>query len=364
MCNLSIGTFVIFLIKANAVTNSETLSAKRVLSSGGIRRAFKVVVVADDSQFLIVAAVFSSTLSSTSRRRCRSGRDGRGDFGGGRSLDGGWNGNGVGVHGSSFLVDSDPIDLHDGVAPSRSDGGGQGLRFGSEKVSSDGHVDKEEERLIEGLSNVGVRVLSFSRVPVSSQTSGVGDLSVDEPLNLVLFPDDSEGVEVVAKVKVEVHGSRSNVSIVGPGSSIVKGVGNLLGSLSSIFHDVDLSTGSPSSVYVISWEHPECRPQVVSLGEFGTNFESSVFPGGGVFGVHSTGGVLSSSVVFDSGMHVQETVLNVDVVVSGSVALQLVVGRLTVILELPLGSVHSVSVEFVAPHELVVFHGRGEEGQR
>jgi hypothetical protein len=250
------------------------------------------------------------------------------------------NGDWIGIHSSSFGIGSNVINLHDGVGPSRSNGSGQSLRFSSKEVSSDGHIDEEEEGLIEGLSDVVVRVLTSSRVPASGQTSSVSDLSVDQPLHSVLFPDESKGVESVRKVGVKVHGSTSDVSIVGPRSSVMESVGYLFGSLSSIFHDVDFTTGSPSSVDIISGKHPECRPQEVSFGEFGTDFESSVLPSGFESGVHSSRGVLLASLVFDSGVDVQESILDVNVVATRGVALKLVVLGFTVVFKLPLGSVH------------------------
>jgi len=262
------------------------------------------------------------------------------------------------------LIDSDVVDDQLGRGPFLGEIGGQCVGLGSEKVSSDGNVDQEEEGLVEGLSDGIVRVLSLSRPKVSGQRLSGHDLVVDQELDLVLGPDGREEVEIGSEIFVEIHGSTSRVSIVGPFSSVVKCVRDLVGLLASSFHDIDFSRGSPSSVNVVSGEHPEGRPEVISLGQLGSHFEFSVLPCSRVLGVDSSGGVLLVGVLvvaFLFGFYVKKSVFYVNIGISGSVALQLVVLRFAVVFILPFAGVEFVAVEFVLPDELVF--GSSEESK-
>jgi len=157
-------------------------------------------------------------------------------------------------------------------------------------------------------------------------------------------------MKVRSEVSVEVHCSASSVNIVGPLSSIVKSIGDLVGELTSGFHDVDLSRSSPSSVFVVSWKHPKSGPQVVSFGQLGSNFEFSVLPCDRLLGVDSSRSVFLVSIVFWLSFDEEESILYVNVVFSVGVALEFVVLRSAVVFIRPDGSIEFVSIEFVRPN--------------
>jgi len=270
-----------------------------------------------------------------------------------RSHSGRWDGNRVGID-SSLLVDSHIIDHQYWILPSLSNGGGEGLGFSSEEVTSRCHIDQKEEWLIKRLSDISVWILSSSGIPTSGQTSSGNHFSIYEPLHLISFPDKSEGVITFREIKVEIEGTGSNVSIVGPRSSIMKCIGDLSGFLSSVFHDINFSRSCPSSKDIISGKHPKCWPKEISLGEFSSDFNSSILPSSRVLGVDSSGGESLVSVSFWDGFDVEVSVLNVNIVGSRSVALKLLILGTAVIFVLPLGSVESISIEFVLPDESIV----------
>jgi hypothetical protein len=139
---------------------------------------------------------------------------------------------------------------------------------------------------------------------------------------------------------------------------------SLSGVLSSSFHDIDLSGSGPSSVNRVSGHHPDGGPEIISLGDLGSDLESSVFPCGSVFGVDSSRSILLVGIVFGSGGDVESSVFHLDVGVSIGVALQFVVSSSVAIdFVLPLGGIKRISIEFVLPDELVLCGGEKGEGE-
>jgi len=225
MFDSSVFTLVILLIEADGIAYSETFSTKRIFAVGILWAIVSCWIETDNSDLLVVATSFVSTLSNASvvglgsgggngrARRfgtfCsfgslsgtgRFGRGGRSGLGRGRSL--GLRRNGDWVYDDSiFLIDSHPIDLHFGILPSLGLFDGQRVSILSKESPTDGNVEEEEEGLVKGLSQVGVRVGSSSRVKVSSQIDRKVRLSVHKKLDAVSFPDAREDVKVLGEIE-------------------------------------------------------------------------------------------------------------------------------------------------------------------
>jgi len=85
---------------------------------------------------------------------------------------------------------------------------------------------------------------------------------------------------------------------------------------SSVLHDVDLSGCSPATVDAVSWHHPECGPEVSSVGHLDSRLESSVLPCGRVSGVDAARcEPLSVSSILNASCENERTVTNGDVLI-------------------------------------------------
>jgi len=267
----------------------------------------------------------------------------------------GWYWDGIGDWVCSQLVHSYVIYYHLWNRPVSGSGSIQSVGLSSEETSSNGKIEDEEKSLIKWLSDVIVGVCSSTSIEVSDEILSVVNLSIDQPLDLISFPDQFEIVEIFREVKVEGSWSRSSVNIVGPSRSVMNSSFYHSCRLSTSFHDVDLPRSCPSSVNRVLWHHPNGWPQVISSWEFSSCYESSVFPSSSVGSVNSSGGVSFVVVVLGFGSDVQESVLYVNIVLSVGVALEFIVSSsVAVDFVSPFRLIEGISIEIVLPDEIVL----------
>jgi len=194
------------------------------------------------------------------------------------------------------------------------------------------------ESSVEWLSHCRVNSL-LRAIPPSVHVVGLGQGGVNVPLHAALSPFKS--IDVIALRKIDANSvvSSSSVDVVGPWSTMVESSRSNPWVISSRLHDVNLSRGSPSSVCIVSRQHPNSRPQLSARGKLGSDFESSIKERSRCSSVDSTRSVwlgpraslsigtstLRPSVSLSIGFQNQGTIVNEDILVSGCVALQFVV---------------------------------------
>src|SRR5262249_4776641 len=122
--------------------------------------------------------------------------------------------------------------------------------------------------------------------------------------------------------------------------------------LSSHFHNVDFPTGGPSHSADARAEHPECRPDALTLGHLDAGFHPCVDTEGPMSpGIHTSRRVGTPSEVLPAGFDNQHFILNARVHWAIGVVLQLIVTKSTIAkIEIPSCGVDRRPIELVRPN--------------
>src|SRR5437879_5785046 len=98
---------------------------------------------------------------------------------------------------------------------------------------------------------------------------------------------------------------------------------NLLDSLPTIFHDVNLSTRSPSTIHPLRRHHPNCWPQMFPFRQFGTGHKFSICPT--LFASQASRSVVFTLEWLDLCSYHQITILNLEIIFTTCVAFLLII---------------------------------------
>jgi len=244
------------------------------------------------------------------------------------------------------LVYSHIVDLKLVVWPVSCDVCRDRLAVSTKEISADSKVDEEEERLVEGLSVLGVLVCA-GIVEHLLKGDSRPDLTVQRELYALVGPDGTIRVEVFGEIGSNCS-AVTLVTIVGPGTAKMKS-GRVLSVLTSaVLHNVDLSGCGPAPVDVVAGKHPQRGPQIQTLWEPRSGFELSILPCERMLRVDATRGVLFVvASVLDLCCDEEGAVADSYVLLAGGVALVLVVLWAACDFMLPLGPVEGVAIELI-----------------
>ena len=131
-----------------------------------------------------------------------------------------------------------------------------------------------------------------------------------------------------------------------------------------MLHDVYFPTVGPSTINILSGQHPESRPDALRTGQFHHGLKTPISPVAFVDGTHTGRGVIRPHVAFLFGDELQFSIAHRGVVRPVGIVLEFVVAPATcACLEAPFGQVYCRTIKFVVPDEFVALGREGDMDQ-
>jgi len=181
------------------------------------------------------------------------------------------------------------------------------------------------------------------------------DLSINIELEVILAPDDTVGVEIITVALGVID------SIVSIESSSMKGSVRMMRIFTNKFHDIDFTTSGPASLADVFTQHPESRPDSLTVGELCSHFDLSVLDREFTSSVDTGRGNVVS---FFVGLDDEVTIFDVSVFGAVGIVFKLVVTpTISSGVMVPFVGVKRATVEFITPDEFPVVSGSDSEGK-
>ena len=171
-------------------------------------------------------------------------------------------------------------------------------------------------------------------------------------MDFTLFPFHAKGVKGFGEITLRKIQRFCGVPVVGPFATVMQRTVDTGGFLPFEFHNINFAAGSPSAVFFIRGQHPDCGPQALSGWDLGAHLDLTVFPVTPMLGANAPGGIRSLRAV-DLGvilMRFQNQAAIFDAHVFGAIRVDLlfvIAAAEGVFLNAPLGVIELGAVEFI-----------------
>ena len=150
------------------------------------------------------------------------------------------------------LRHSNPVDFHCGFGPLFGLSDGHRSAHTVEELAADGDVEYKVEVLIERRAVVVVRVGSLSGPHIFVNVLRVIGFAVESPGDIRFAPFNTICMEGGAQIDAKIVFTTTAVDVIWPCTSIVNCAQRICRPLTSVFHYINLTAGSPVSINYIN----------------------------------------------------------------------------------------------------------------